>query len=183
MIQVTTLKGTDSLSASRITINDNFKVIEDSLNAVLQVFDVSTGKINNYGYGTDNDIETEDIIVRGSTAGGVNVLSGSVIVNNGNVLVSGYLEFGPGSGVRLEKVNKNFNIAPGNIPTINASGTGGTGGVGSIAYFAIPRLSTSQIEDIQNPAVGAIVCDVSGATGVLKMCFASGVTGSWVSIT
>lgn len=182
-IDLTILNGTDSVSGSRLTINDNFAIVEDALNRILQVFDLTTGKINNYGYGSDNDIETEDLIVRGSTNGGISVLSGSITVNNGNVLLSGYLEFGPGSNTKIQRTLKNFNVAVGNIPILNISGTGSTGSTGPIGYLVLPRLTATQINDIENPEIGAVVCDVTGATGVLKMCYASGTTGSWIAIT
>ena len=182
-ITTKTLQGTDSMSASRLTINDNIKVIESALNKLLQVFDVATGKFNNYGFGSDNDIETEDLIVRGSTNGGVSVLSGSISVSNGNVALSGYVEFGLGSGVRIERVNRNFFSGPGNIPTLNMSGTGSTGGTGTVGFVVLPRLDTATINDIQYPPVGAIVYDVSvGATGAVKICYASGATGSWGTV-
>jgi hypothetical protein len=182
-ITLTPINGTDSIAGSRITVNDNFAVIEDALNKVLQVFNIATGKINNYGFGTDNDIETEDLIVRGSTGGGVSVLSGNVSLVNGNIQVSGYLEFGAGTNTKLEKVLRNFAIAPGNIPTFNMSGTGSTGSTGPVGYLAIPRLDTATINDIKFPFLGALVADVSGATAVLKMCYQSGTTGSWIAIT
>ncbi len=177
------INGTDSISGSRLTINDNFAVVEDALNRVLQVVNIATGKISNYGFGSDNDLETEDLVVRGSTSGGVSVQTGSITVHNGNVLLSGYLEFGPGSGTKIERVVKNFSVGAGNIPVFNVSGTGSTGSTGSVGYLGLPRLSTAEITDIEYPAIGALVCDVSGATGVLKMCYASGVTGSWIAIT
>ena len=41
-ITTTTIAGTDSLSGSRITINDNFKTLENALNSVLSAFDLYT---------------------------------------------------------------------------------------------------------------------------------------------
>ncbi len=182
-ITITPINGTDSIAGSRITINDNFAVVQDAVNKVLQVFNIATGKFNNYGFGSDNDIETEDLIVRGSTGGGISVLSGNVALSNGNITLSGFLEFGAGSNTKLEKVLRNFAIAPGNIPTFNMSGTGSTGSTGPVGYLALPRLDTTTIEDIQYPYLGALVVDVSGATAVLKMCSASGTTGTWTPIS
>lgn len=184
-IDLTLMNGTDSISGSRITINDNFQVLEDVLNQLLSVFNVETGKFNNYGYGSDNDVETEDLIVRGSTSGGITVVSGSITLSNGNVVLpgAGYVEFGSGSNTKLQRATKNFFVASGNIPTLNFAGVGTTGGTGPIGYLGIPRLDTSSIEDIQYPQVGALVADVSGATAVLKFCSASGTTGTWIAIT
>jgi hypothetical protein len=185
-IETTQLNGTDSVAAGRITINDNFATIKDALNRVLSVFDIATGKINNYGFGSDNDIETEDLIVRGSTGGGISVLSGGISISLGNLTIggAGYIEFGSGSSVKIEKLTKLFNISPGNIPVWNVSGTGATGGTGPIGYFGLPRLDTATINDIKFPQVGALVYDVSvGTTGALKCCVESGVTGTWQTVT
>ena len=85
-ITTTTLNGTDSVSSSRITINDNFETLKSALNDVLSIIDIATGKINNYGYGSNNDMETEDLIVRGSVGGGVSVISGDGNSYNSSVL-------------------------------------------------------------------------------------------------
>ena len=125
-IDLTQLNGTDSVSSARITLNDNFSTLEDALNRILSIIDIATGKINNYNFGSDNDMETEDLIVRGSTGGGISVLSGGISISLGNLVIggAGYIEFGSGSNVKIEKVTKNFNLSPGNIPTWNISGTG-----------------------------------------------------------
>lgn len=180
----TNLNGTDSVSSARITLNTNFQTIVEALNKVLQMVDIATGKINNYGFGTNNDIETEDLIVRGSTGGGINVVTGGILIGNGGIQLSGAVEFGAGSNVKLEKIVKNFQSGPGNIGTINASGTGGTGGTGPVGCFVLPRLDTTTINDIKFPAIASMVYDMSvGPTGVMKICVASGLTGTWKTVT
>jgi hypothetical protein len=178
-ISLTTLNGTDSLASSRITINDNFSTVLDALNDVLSIIDIATGKINNYGYGSNNDMETEDLIVRGSVGGGISVITGDITLNNGNVSVanSGYFEIGSGTGVKIEKITKN--LTSGNIPTWNFSGVGSTGASGPIGYMTVPRLNTATIDDIQLPQLGALVYDID--TNELKVCTASGATGTWAA--
>jgi hypothetical protein len=177
-ISLTTLNGTDSVAASRITINDNFNTILDAMNDLLSIIDIATGKINNYGYGSNNDMETEDLIVRGSTGGGISVITGGINVNNGNVAVSGYFEIGSGSGARIEKINKSSYAVPSaNYMTWNLSGVGTTGGTGTMSYMVLPRKSTAEINDIAAPQLGALVYDVS--TNRVKVCTASGATGTW----
>lgn len=183
-ISTTTLKGTDSVSGSRITINENIKVIADALNEVLSIVDIATGKINNFGFGTDSDIETEDLIVRGSTGGGVSLITGNINVNNGNVYLSGFVEFGSGSSVKIEKNTLNFNSSAGTIDVFNISGTGGTGASGAVGYLGLPKSDTTSIEDLEYPAIGALVYDIAeGPTGALKVCVASGVTGTWKTVS
>jgi hypothetical protein len=188
-IAVTTLNGTDSIASSRITINDNFATIEDALNDLLAIIDIATGKINNFGYGSNNDIETEDLIIRGSTGGGISVISGNIAVSNGNVSVSGFYEIGSGSNVKLEKIIKNsVGTSLPTYSTFNMSGTGITGGAATpVTYLSLPRVSSaSTLNDIQFPQIGSIVYDETGgvgSTGALMICIASGVTGIWKTVS
>lgn len=182
-ISLTTLNGTDSVAASRITINDNFNTVLDAMNDLLSIIDIATGKINNYNYGSNNDMETEDLVVRGSNGGGISVISGNVNVNNGNVVVSGYFEIGAGSGARLEKVNReSYSVPSANYITWNLSGNGSTGGTGPVAYMVLPRKSTAEIFDIKDPQLGAIVYDVT--TDQVRLCIgsSSGLTGTWTTL-
>ena len=172
-ITTTNLNGTDSVSASRITLNDNFNTIVDALNDVLSIIDIATGKINNYGYGSNNDMETEDLIVRGSVGGGINVISGNVTVGAGNVVIGGNNSLQIGAGAQtiyLEKLSRVLGL--GTIPTINFSGSGATGPItsGTVGPMTLPRLTTADIDAIESPLEGSIVFDVTlkafvGCTG------------------
>ena len=192
-ITLTTLNGTDSIAASRITINDNFATIGDALNEVLSIIDIATGKIDNYNFGGSNpSIETGDVIIHGTVgSGGINVLSGNIIAQNGNIIIggtsgSGYLELGLNSGVKLQKITKNLTV--GNIPVIDFSGSNGalgaTGATGAIGYLTLPRQPLSTIQAIQNPQLGAIVLDSTNmsvlvCTGTTS---ATGGTGTWTAL-
>lgn len=190
-INTTTINGTDSVASSRITINDNFNTIADALNDVLSIVDIATGKINNYGYGSNNDMETEDLIVRGSVGGGIDVISGNVQVGNGNIIIggtsgTGYLRIGTGTNaIFFEKIAKSFAISTGSIATVNLSGSGATGGTGPVGPVALPRLDLATVKDIANPQIGSIVNIVNtGGTGsYLAVCMETGATGLWYQIT
>jgi hypothetical protein len=191
-INTTTLNGTDSVAASRITINDNFNTLVDALNDVLSIIDIATGKINNYGYGSNNDMETEDLIVRGSVNGGIDVISGNVNVGNGNVIIggtagTGYLRIGTGTNaIYFEKIAKTlFGIPSSSVATANLSGTGATGGTGPVAYVNLPRLDLATVKLINWPQIGSLVNIVNtGGTGCyLAVCMETGVTGMWYQIT
>jgi len=191
-ITLTTLNGTDSIAASRITINDNFSTIGDALNEVLSIIDIATGKIDNYNFGGSNpSIETGDVTIHGTNTGGINVLSGNITTQNGNIVIGGisgggYLEFGQSSGTKVQKVTKNLTI--GNIPTLDFTGTNGatgtTGSTGNVGYFTVPRQTTSVIQSIQNPQLGALVFD--STLGKLKICTltsaTAGATGTWTVV-
>ena len=179
-ITTTTLNGTDSVSASRITLNDNFNTIKEALNDVLSIIDIATGKINNYGYGSNNDMETEDLIVRGTVGGGINVISGNVSVGTGNVVIgaNNYLQIGAGSNsIYFEKLTKTYAVS-GTIPTINFSGSGATGPTssGTVGYMTVPRLTTADINSIISPLEGSLVYDVT--TNQFKGCTGSSANAS-----
>lgn len=192
-ITLTTLNGTDSIAASRITINDNFATIGDALNEVLSIIDIATGKIDNYNFGGSNpSIETGDVIIHGTVgSGGINVLSGNIITQNGNIVIggtsgSGFLELGLNSGVKIQRFTKNLTV--GNIPVVDFGGAAGalgaTGATGAIGYVTLPRQPLSTIEAIQNPQLGALVFDSTNmavlvCTGTTS---ATGGTGTWTSL-
>lgn len=58
MIQITTLKGTNSVASDRITINDNFNILKDTSNDILNYLNVQTGELTSL-----QNIETVDITV------------------------------------------------------------------------------------------------------------------------
>lgn len=175
-ISLTTLNGTDSVSSSRITINDNFTTVLSALNKVLSIIDISTGKINNYSFnGSNNDIETEDLVVKGSV--GITVQSGNITLNNavGLTLVNGKITMG---GATIEKINKSSGTST--LPTLNFSGVSATGGTGTAGYLTIPRLTMSTIQAITTPHLGSLVYETT--TNKLLVCIASGATGTWTAV-
>lgn len=180
-ITITNLNGTDSVASSRITLNDNFQTIVDALNDVLSIIDIATGKIDNSTFGSNNDLVTEDLTVTGSIGGGITVNLGNITVSNGTVIVGGNnIQVGTGSNaIYFEKITKTF-TGGGNIPVVNLCGIGTTGGTGSAGYLILPRLATADINAITTPHIGAVVFDVT--TGSVKVCTASGATGTWTVI-
>lgn len=180
-ITLTTLLGTDSIAANRITINDNFSTLRSALNSVLSIIDISTGAIDNSSFGSSNTITTQGITINGS--GGVSVTTGSIAVSTGNVTLGGYIEFGLSSGVKISKESKTY--GGGTLSTLSVSGTAGLTGSGAIGYFTVPRMTTTNIKSIENPALGAVVYDT--ALNTLAYCVGTtttaGVTGTWWKIT
>ena len=65
-ITIKTLKSTSSISADRITLNDNFAIITENVNSILGIVDISTGKIDNSNIGSDNTITTNGITIKES---------------------------------------------------------------------------------------------------------------------
>tara|TARA_Y100001937_G_scaffold116495_1_gene168495 strand:- start:395 stop:910 length:516 start_codon:yes stop_codon:yes gene_type:complete len=110
-ITITTLQGTNSLSADRITINDNFKINTDAINNILGVVDTTTGLIDNTGVGSNNTIKTDGIVL---TTSGVDVQGGNVSISSGSFKATT-------NGSFLELGADNSKI----IDTILPVGTGG----------------------------------------------------------
>jgi hypothetical protein len=184
-ITLTTLNGTDSIAATRITINDNFSTISAAMNSLLSIIDIATGLFDNTGYGSNSNINTENLTVTGSS--GITVTSGSINIPLGNLILGGAIEFGSGTNVKIKKVSKPTGPSS-NIFVLDLAGasaaTGGTA-PGSVGYVALPRATTSSIQSIQNPELGSIVYDT--AQNVLAYCVGTssgiGTTGTWYKIS
>jgi len=180
-ITLTTLLGTDSIAANRITINDNFSTLKSALNSVLSIIDISTGAIDNSSFGSSNTITTQSVTVNGSA--GISVTTGSVAVSTGNVTLGGYVEFGASSNVKISKESKSY--GGGTLYGLSVSGTAGITGSGAVSFLTLPRMTTADIKSIQNPGLGSVIFDT--ATSTLVYCVgttsASGATGTWWKIT
>lgn len=134
-ITTTDIKGTDSISASRITINDNISTIVEALNDVLSIVDIGTGKIDNSTYASLNNIKTTAIEITGSS--GVTVNTGSINVSAGNVVIAlGSLKFASSSikqsTVSSKPVISSVGASAFQLP-VGSTWTA-TGGTGMIVY-------------------------------------------------
>lgn len=87
-ITVTTINGTDSLSGSRIVINDNFNILASEINAIEVFVDPDAGVINNL-----NDLKTESLRVGLNTVLlDINSSTFDILTDvkfNGNILLNG----------------------------------------------------------------------------------------------
>lgn len=88
-ISVTEILGTDSLSGSRLVINDNFNILASEINAMENFFNPTLGTLQGL-----NDVRTQSLRVGIGTvlldinAATFNILT-SVNVNNGNLKLNG----------------------------------------------------------------------------------------------
>jgi len=92
-ISVTEILGTDSLSGSRIVINDNFNILASEINAIENYFNPTAGTITNL-----NDVRTEALRVGLSTVlldinastfdilVDVDIENGDLSLNGGNLI-------------------------------------------------------------------------------------------------
>lgn len=136
-ISVTTLQGTSSIAADRITINDNFATVVDGINNLLGILNTTTGKFDNTGVGSNSVIVTEGITV---TTDGIDVTVGDLGLDDGNILLNAdesYIQIGSAGNqigeVLLPKVSS------GNFSALDIS-------TFDVARF--PKLTTAEIADI-----------------------------------
>lgn len=184
-ISLTTLNGTDSIAASRITINDNFATVGSAINSLLSIIDIATGLIDNSSFGSNNNIVTGNLTSNGST--GITITTGSLAISTGNITLGGRIEFGAGTNVILKR--SLHNLSSGSIYVLDVAGYTGTAAgataPGFVGHFVIPRQTTATIKDIQNPELGSLVYDTT--QNALAYCVgtttAIGFTGTWVKIS
>jgi hypothetical protein len=156
-ISLTTLNGTDSIAASRITINDNFATVGSALNSLLSIIDIATGLFDNSTYGSNNNIVTGNLVSNGTT--GITINSGSLSIPTGNITLGGRIDFGINTNVTIKK--SSHNIVGGSVFVLDVAGyTGSAAGAtapGNVGAFVIPRQTKTFIQSIQNPEIGALV--------------------------
>ena len=176
-ISLTTINGTDSIAASRITINDNFSTVKSAVDDIQSVIN-STGAINNSSKSTPT-IQTGSITVTGAT--GVTISTGSLSVTAGNITLGGTLSFGT-NGATIKKTNKTIDAV--STPILDVAGATGATFTGTVGYFVIPRQTTATIKSTVNPELGALVYNTTINT--LVYCAgttsATGGTGQWYRI-
>ena len=87
-ISVTEILGTDSLSGSRLVINDNFNILASEINAMEVYFNPTSGTLNNL-----NDVKTESLRVGLSTVLlDINASTFDILTNvesTGNITLTG----------------------------------------------------------------------------------------------
>jgi hypothetical protein len=135
-ITITTLQGTNSLSADRITLNDNFKINTDAINNILSIVDTTTGLIDNTGVSTNNVIKTEGLTTSGSANNGIEVQTGSINITDGDFRATtngSFLELGA-DGSKI--VDTSFTVAS---VTKHFIGTTGFSGI------EVPRMTTAEL--------------------------------------
>ena len=130
MISVTEILGTDSLSGSRLVINDNFSILASEINAIENYFNPTAGTITNL-----NDVRTEALRVGLNTvlldinAATFDILT-DVDINNGDLSLNG------GGLVRND-------IDPQVLNDTNVGPTFSVGNSGAVPPYTIERVSAN----------------------------------------
>ena len=186
-ITTTTIAGTDSLSGSRITINDNFKTLEDALNSVLSAFDIVSGRFDNSNYGSANDILTNGITITGTgLTNALTLNNGNINVLLGDVKITDNYGFYIGSLLKLNRVNVPETIGSGNYPAWDLRGPGGT--ADQVGGVVLPRLTAAGFTAIGPTSSipnGLLVFTEQGpGLTPLKLWWATGPSGAtWYNVT
>jgi hypothetical protein len=129
-ISVTEILGTDSLSGSRLVINDNFSILASEINAIENYFNPTAGTITNL-----NDVRTEALRVGLNTvlldinAATFDILT-NVDINNGDLSLNG------GGLVRND-------IDPLVLNDTNVGPTFGVGSSGAVPPYTIERVGAN----------------------------------------
>ena len=144
-ITVKTLQGSNSLSADRITINDNFKINTNAINNLLGIINTTTGKFDNTGIGADNTITTDGITIKTS---GLDIQGGDINVEDGVIKL-----LTDGSSIELGSDNSKIIDT---LVSIGASGPNSNHVVGFENFIAleIPRMTTLELTNVILGATG-----------------------------
>lgn len=163
-ISVTQILGTDSLSGSRLVLNDNFNIVASEINAIENYFNPVAGTITNL-----NDVRTESLRVGLNTvlldinAATFDILT-TVRVNNGDIrLNNGGLVRNDIDPVVLNDVNviSPFSIGSGATPPYTIERVGNATGnpspvvlelfaglIGQEIFFVYSQATTGDVEII-----------------------------------
>jgi len=159
MIEVTELKGTNSIASDRITINDNFSIVTNGVNNILGIINIETGKIDNSTIGSDNTIVTRGITV---TELGIDLTTGNIALNDGNILLNGensYISFGQITPSKIEHIT---------VPSISNPTTVFSNklDLGTFDTLGVARTSTATRLEIDTTSLvgGELVWDIDLST-------------------
>lgn len=205
-ISITEILGTDSLSGSRLVINDNFNILASELNAISSYFNAQAGTITNL-----NDLKTDslrvglntiildanssgiDIFTDIATSGNISLNSSKLFKNDTNPQTLDNIFAGPGLSITLgtSTAIPNYTInRVGNSNTNSLSIKLNTGKIGQEIFFMY-TLSTTGDVDISgaiNPIIlpgstsgpaTTVTLDKKGATAKF-LCIDNGTgNGDW----
>ncbi len=187
-VTTTAIAGTDSLSGSRITINDNFKTLEDALNSILSAFDIVSGRFDNSAYGSANDILTNGLTINGtSLTDALLINSGDLNMVNGNIKLAETSHLLIGNLLELNQFNLLETSGSGYYPTWDLRDPGAT--TDTVGGVVLPRLTGTGYAAIGPTSaipIGTLVMteEAPGASAPLRLWWddASGTGATWWKI-
>ena len=183
-VTTTAIAGTDSLSGSRITINDNFKTLEDALNSILSAFDIVSGRFDNSSYGSANDILTNGLTINGtSLTDALLINSGDLNMVNGNIKLAETSHLVIGNLLELNQFNLEETSSPGAYyPTWDLRDPGATSD--TVGGLVLPRLTGTgyaAIGPTSSIPLGTLVMteEAPGASAPLRLWWDNGTGATW----
>ena len=183
-VTTTTIAGTDSLSGSRITINDNFKTLEDALNSVLSAFDIVSGRFDNSLYGSANDILTNGMVINGTgLTNALNINSGNINLVSGNITIPLANSIFIGNDLKLNNQNIPLTLG-GNYPTWDFRDPGATSNI--VGGMILPNLTGAGFTamDTAQIPIGTLVFtdDSASSYAPLRLWWDDGAGATWWAI-
>ena len=180
-VTTTAIAGTDSLSGSRITINDNFKTLEDALNSVLSAFDIVSGRFDNSAYGSANDILTNGLTINGtSLTDALLINSGDLNMVTGNVKLSATSHLLIGSLLQLDE-QLIPRISSGDFPFWDLRSPSES--IDEVGGVVLPRLDGPAFADVDPAGIplGTLVMteEAPGASAPLRLWWDNGTGATW----
>ena len=186
-VTTTTIAGTDSLSGSRITINDNFKTLEDALNSVLSAFDIVSGRFDNSLYGSANDILTNGIVINGTgLANALTINAGNLQLINGDITIPLANSIFIGNNLKLNNTDVPETVGPGFYPSWDLRDPSESANI--VGGLVLPRLDAAGYTAIgPTPGIpdGMLVFTdyAAGETAPLRLWWNNGPAGAtWYKV-
>ena len=183
-ITVTEILGTDSLSGSRLVLNDNFNVLASEINAMEIYFNPTAGTITSL-----NDLKTQSLRVGLNTVlldinastfdiltdvdinnGNVNINGGNLIRNNVNPQTINDTFTGPGLNAQ---VGTSTAVPPFSIERVSNNATGGLtvqvhdGRIGQEIIFVYSEATTGSV-DLRG-AINPFILPGAGSTPTVTL--------------
>ncbi len=185
-VTTTAIAGTDSLSGSRITINDNFKTLEDALNSILSAFDIVSGRFDNSSYGSANDMLTNGLTIFGNSLTDALLINlGDINMVTGNIKLSATSHLLIGSYLELDQFDLPETTTPGALPTWDLRSPGET--ADEVGGLILPRLTGTMFPSIgptSSIPLGTLVMteENPGASAPLRLWWDNGTGATWWKI-
>ncbi len=183
-VSVTEILGTDSLSGSRIVINDNFNILASEINAIENYFNPTAGTITNL-----NDVRTESLRVGLSTVlldinastfdilVNVDIENGDLSLNGGNLIRNNIdpqvINDTFAGGSLTVQIGTSTATPPYTVERVGNTGTGALnvllndGAIGQEIFFIYTENATGDVEI--KGAVNALVLPGAGVTPTVTL--------------
>lgn len=185
--RITEIQGTDSISYSRLIINENFNLLDAELLNLESVIDIDSKSIDLSGSSTGrlkaNIVQTASLtLLNGSITGTGSInLNGNFFITGLQTIQNGVIRLGNSGSTYLQKESLSLTTGGGAVFNIfNLYGSTAASGKLTDTFDAvvIPRISNSStLSTVENPKIGSMSYTLNDSS--LWICVATGATGEW----